>query len=840
MARMRELCFLIFFTVIAGISSASATTTTVLQPDSAKECAICHYAWVDTFFNEERGTELAAFPVRDTAAEAEMCFSCHDGSTVDSRKKVHNDRKHQVGITPSAKVKIPEVFPLDEEGKMDCATCHSAHGVSTEPGIERTIFLRTSNENSEMCEMCHVDKGGEQEKGNHPLDKTTLSVSPDITGYGGYTGNEPNQVICESCHVAHGGFTDRRLVLPVDQPGIYPVLCEACHGKTPGLNQDPARNRFSHSVDMKPVQAVIAENWNDGEKVRLGSRGEIVCVTCHATHSPAVQESLLSTANEKDSLCLECHASQEKIIRNSNHDLRASSPDAENSRGQTVSQSGPCSCCHFAHEGSGPFMWARQWENEEKPPVGICKSCHAKNKCAEDAPIPATGHPIGIKPNASLVTAEFPLYTETGTKDSSGLLYCSSCHNSHQWDPRNPDNKGSAKEKGDITNSFLRAIQQDSLLCLGCHREQASLIKTDHDLSQSAPEEKNMLDQSPAQSGICGSCHLAHGGADILMWARALPEGNETPMLKLCLECHSSGSCAKEKLIGEHSHPLNVSADAATEISLPLYLATGKTDAEGTMVCSTCHNSHQWNPADAEKKDEEGTPADSFLRLSSADNAPLCAACHPEKSSIEGTDHDLRVTAPEEMNGQGILPGESGLCAQCHAAHNASLQAFIWNRAPAPLQPEGWKDTFTISEHFMVGLCTSCHAPDGCAETKLLEYGLHPSKLYMALLQERSAELNEDAYKTFLGLAPVFTDDGEKSAEGDIICSTCHDSHIWNARLPEKGPGENIEGNAVTSFLRKDVAFTFCASCHGEEGLFKFKYFHLPRGRIKQKPLSEN
>jgi hypothetical protein len=187
-----------------------------------------------------------------------------------------------------------------------------------------------------------------------------------------------------------------------------------------------------------------------------------------------------------------------------------------------------------------------------------------------------------------------------------------------------------------------------------------------------------------------------------------------------------------------------------------------------------------------------------------------------------------------------MLPGESSLCEQCHAVHNASLQAFIWNRETGPVQPEGWKDQFTASEHFMVGLCTGCHAPDGCAETKLLEYGLHPSKLYMALLQERSAELNEDAYKTFLGLAPVFTDDGEKSAEGDIICSTCHDSHIWNASQPGKGPGENIEGNAVTSFLRKDVPFTFCASCHGEEGLFKFKYFHLPRGRIKQTPLPEN
>ena len=131
-------------------SPAGADT---LKPDSAKECAICHFSWVDTFFEEHRGTDLAPLPEKPTAADAEMCYSCHDGSTVDSRRHVFNDRMHQVGVTPSEKIKVPEIFPLDENGKMDCATCHSAYGVSTEPGIEKTIFLRTSNEDSEICRM---------------------------------------------------------------------------------------------------------------------------------------------------------------------------------------------------------------------------------------------------------------------------------------------------------------------------------------------------------------------------------------------------------------------------------------------------------------------------------------------------------------------------------------------------------------------------------------------------------------------------------------------------------------------------------------------------------------
>ncbi len=819
----------------------SSATTTSLKPDSAKECAICHYGWVDTFFIGKRGTDLALLPSRDTAAEADMCFSCHDGSTVDSRKKVHNDRRHQVGVKPSDKVKIPEIFPLDGEGKMNCATCHSAHGVSSEPGIEKTIFLRTSNRNSAMCTMCHLDKGGGTEKGNHPLNKTTLVVPDTLFAFGGYTGDEPNQVICESCHLAHGGFTDHRLVLPVDQPGVHPVLCEACHGKTPGRSRDPLRNRFSHSVDVKPLDAEIPATWGNREMVKLGAGGELVCSTCHAVHGATAQESLLNMAAERDSLCLQCHASQEKLIRNSKHDLRVTAPAAENSRGKTVSHSGPCGACHFTHEGSGPFMWARAWNGEERTPAGVCASCHAEDACAGEAPVPETGHPMGVRSKNEKNAAEFPLYTDSGGKDKGGAVYCSSCHNTHRWDPLNPDNKGSKDEKGDGRNSFLRATNQNSRLCLGCHKEQEALRKTDHDLSQAAPEEKNLLGQTPGQSGICGGCHLPHGGNPVLMWGRRLPEGDEPVMARLCLECHREGGCGGEKTIGRYFHSLDVAVNHAPGIGLPLYLDGGKQDPQGKVVCSTCHNPHQWDPADPLKRGDEGTPSDSFLRLALSGDSPLCSECHPGMDYIQDTEHDLRVSAGDERNRQGRPPGQSGLCGQCHAVHNAPMRPFLWNREVGPLRPEGWKEEFAPSDNLLVGLCTGCHAPDKCAGEKQVAYGLHPSRLYMARLQERSGALDEDAFGEFIDRYPIFTPEGKKTAGGEIVCSTCHDMHRWDARSPAQGPGKKEEGNATNSFLRKDTAFTFCASCHGEDAIFKFKYFHSIKGRMKEKsaPMAE-
>jgi hypothetical protein len=71
------------------------------------------------------------------------------------------------------------------------------------------------------------------------------------------------------------------------------------------------------------------------------------------------------------------------------------------------------------------------------------------------------------------------------------------------------------------------------------------------------------------------------------------------------------------------------------------------------------------------------------------------------------------------------------------------------------------------------------------------------------------------------------------------VCSTCHDLHRWDARSLKKGPGEKVEGNATNSFMRKDIAFTFCSGCHGDEALFAFKYFHSVKGRVKEKPVPE-
>jgi hypothetical protein len=52
---------------------------------------------------------------------------------------------------------------------------------------------------------------------------------------------------------------------------------------------------------------------------------------------------------------------------------------------------------------------------------------------------------------------------------------------------------------------------------------------------------------------------------------------------------------------------------------------------------------------------------------------------------------------------------------------------------------------------------------------------------------------------------------------------------------------KNIEGDALTSFLRPHVPDRVCRYCHGLDGLFVFKFFHDPAIRNKkEKVKSEN
>jgi len=667
-------CVLIIFVVFLCLygTCAHAQLRAPRQADSAKKCAICHYRWIYTFYVEHKSTPLAPLVEKEVVGSREMCLSCHDGSVRDSRDKICNDPGHRVGNVPSEHVTIPKNFPLDDQGRMQCSTCHTPHAVSFEQGMQFTFFLRSINKDSSFCKECHVERTGGPDKGNHPIDVSAKKVPELIIKAGGKMGKAmPGQIICETCHTPHGGVNNKRLVLSVEDPLTRSVLCEVCHTRSPDAIKNPGVNRFSHPLDITPDKAVqIPKKWVCGEDVVLGTGGVLVCRTCHKPHQAIEKKFLLADHNTRDSMCGECHRGKENIA-GSSHDLKVSSPNDKNIQGKRAAEIGACSPCHLVHQGAARYMWAQPLKNSVKTADDFCKSCHARGASAEKKIPGDFSHPIGIKVTPQATSNLLPLADGRDNRAQDGVIRCFTCHDVH----------------------------------------------------------------NPA----------------------------------------------------------------------PLYTASERRELK----------------------------RGKFLRLSKSQPSEVCIACHREQGSIQGTDHDLRITSPGYKNVLNQNQQTGGLCSPCHVAHNAPQKKFMWAAPLGPARLDTWKDqSGDYHDSIMIQTCTGCHAPKKCAEKKIPRYAFHPGALTRQTVLQKSGP-DMIYYNLVTNAFPIYTDEGEFKEGGYIVCSTCHNPHVWK-KSAERGPGKAVEGGASDSFLRANIVTQFCARCHGEESLVKHSYFHTELSRVKK------
>ncbi len=135
-------------------------------------CADCHVS------------HAASDPVMTTATQPEVCFECHQYERSQALK--------------------PYSHPL-REGKMDCSSCHSSHGNSTDT-------LLTQHSPNGTCYDCHAEKRG-----------------PYLWEHA------PAVEDCGSCHDPHGS----------NNPGMVslrgPMLCQGCHSQAghPSIPRTP-------------------------------------------------------------------------------------------------------------------------------------------------------------------------------------------------------------------------------------------------------------------------------------------------------------------------------------------------------------------------------------------------------------------------------------------------------------------------------------------------------------------------------------------------------------------------------------------------------------------------
>ena len=110
---------------------------------------------------------------------------------------------------------------------------------------------------------------------------------------------------------------------------------------------------------------------------------------------------------------------------------------------------------------------------------------------------------------------------------------------------------------------------------------------------------------------------------------------------------------------------------------------------------------------------EEGTPSSSFLRKHAGTDSALCGTYDADQYLVEGTDHDLKVTAPKDVNFIKQSAAQSGVCSPCHVPHQAN-------------GPYLWARQFVQKATSPSALCLTCHFEKGPAGKKTVGKHSHP------------------------------------------------------------------------------------------------------------------
>jgi len=753
------------FLVLAAcmlLPAFSPVSFAAFEKSSKKECALCHVMWLDVF-RTDKETLIKWQPgnvlmkdAQGIVSSEEICYSCHDGYVADARYTVWKYNNHPVFKKPSQDIKIPAALTLSNKDEIYCGTCHSPHsGREAAPGAspEETIPGPLS-----FLRLPNVDSG-----------------------------------LCEACHVNEADFK---------RTNGHPV----------------------HTGKLKIPETLFAKGG-----VRSKVENKVICQSCHKVHGARGDEiTIVDNTNSK--LCVICHEKQKSLIK-TKHDMRLSLPDIKNIKQQRVSQSGPCGACHTPHNAANKRLWAR--------PLGsgalatqMCLSCHGEKSGYDTKHIGNISHPVNDKPTPdTFIPDKLPLYTAGLTRSAKGRIQCFTCHDVHRWSPTSSTDQGGKDIEGDGSNSFLRISNNvSSDLCLDCHKDKRQLITSDHNLIVTAPGEKNIQGLTADKSGPCGACHVPHNASGGRLWAKKIIV-NKDIVTQLCVGCHNKDGAGKAKLIGNHYHPVNIPfktlnlKGAGKKIStlLPFYDSAGNRmpdGKEGKIVCITCHAPHAWTPNQTgpllnyRYKNMEGDATNSFLRKAAFPSSDLCKACHTDKALIDGTVHDLKVSAPKAVNLLGQTVKESGICGACHLVHNCPNKLKLWGRSYGPVAE---------NESIMDALCTSCHSKKNIAANKIPLIATHPAnKLINNIMW-----VNKDNKNYTL----IFDKNGKEVNVGNLSCPSCHNPHQWSPenRIAKDDPERKLTGK----FLRTLSYNMVCMDCHGLDALLKYEYFHDPDKRAK-------
>ena len=771
-------------------------------------CVLCHPSRDRAAF--EALSAMPGVEVKGESGQAFVCYSCHNGSVVDSRKVLAAPGQHPTGFTPRSP--LPKGFPL-YGGRVDCGTCHSPHGKG--PGSER--WLRAADDGSSTCQQCHPKK-----RDLHLGRRLSEAQREEIAALGGRPGPS-GELACSTCHAAHGGRGTQLLVGAyggnADKP-LSPVLgsaarpppgdelCGTCHRSQVGATKHAGRGCSACHAPHSDTPALLAggkEGPCAGCHPGRAGKGEHQrltpgCSGCHSVHGPAASggeaKGLLRFPVRGGVLCASCHKGKEAphgpsaAVAGVDTNLLATRGIALGSDGHIE-----CTTCHKAHGASA----------ERLLPLArplLCLYCHGKQNPFGPGGAGTGRHPVGVSLNE-----EQARLLDRDRASPSGVLTCVSCHSAHGSSAQpqascsgcHPNRAGGAGHGGVEGCGACHSVHgrlPPSRACAECHGQTgkprhppgakpesngfplfddagnrsawgAIACPTCHDVHSRSPalarggrpadtcltchaEKRSLLggphDREAAGEGPGAACKTCHP-------AHAPIRKSDDPAGDSCRECHGKDL---HSLAG-HS-PVGSPAWQSSGAEFPLFDRFGNSSRYGFITCPTCHDVHQ----------AKGGLA---LRLESRNPPRLCLACHKDKANLLGSPHDPRGS------------GEGDACGLCHQIHSRGQALPLWGlRSDAQ---GSWNDR----------KCSSCHGPPATSSVPRVGPASHTVNIVLPAGMKPEGLALYDS----LGGRPGRT----------LTCATCHDIH--------GAPAE--AGGRISKFLRKDPGSgSLCTACHPEEG----------------------
>lgn len=500
--------------------------------------------------------------------------------------------------------------------------------------------------------------------------------------------------------------------------GVGESTCEQCHD---GLLNDSRevfdKNLFRHPVDIKPKMEIPAF-------FPLSDDGKMRCVTCHSPHGVTSLEDAKSVRShgqvvelirhrpadelftrmtrEDSALCTACHG-EDPHAKSTSKEGHPTGTVLVDMLKETLAKQGidagdatkaNCLTCHAMHGASSETLARSSGEG------GICVTCHV------DQGITEKNHPLGSRMRIDHKPREGSEVPAT----PAGGPQCESCH----------------QLAGGAGPALLRRPKDGGIVCVACHDDKARL----------ADGTENHSNIRGEHGILCLGCHQVHGADQSrhLLAAVSTMAGDPNG----CLACHAPGrpDAAAGVSPGRAGHPVD-----------------GRTHDKITLVCATCHDSHEPTP---------GQKAE-------------CKSCHEQ-----------RVAELKHGFAQ---------CDDCHGVHRDPKLA---GGAAAKFNP-------------VTRRCLGCHAPETAGVNVPSVIVFQHAQLKFAGGRSRTGVLTSLA---------LFGPTGQKvpsSENGDITCSTCHNTHT-----PDP---------SGISKLRIDGVKAGCKGCHGDDIEERYNYFHEPSKR---------